>query len=587
MLKLLTRLSKREWLMAAISVVLIAFQVSLELRLPEYMSEITILVQTPGSDMSAIWTAGVKMLSCALGSLCLAVIVGYFAARIAAGFASRLRLDIFRKVQCFSLGEINKFSTASLITRSTNDVTQVQMLIAMGLQIIIRAPIMAVWAITKIVGKGDAWTIATCVAILFIISVLAIAAITVMPRFKKIQALTDNLNGVTRENLTGLRVIRAYNAEAYQEGKFKETNENLTSSYLFTTRVMAIMMPCLTLVMNGLSLAVYWIGAHLINGAGMMDKMELFSNMVVFSQYAIQVVLSFVMMVFIFIMLPRVLVSAKRINEVLATNTSVQDGKGSLPEDGRIGEVEFKNVSFKYPEAEDYILRDINFTAKRGETVAFIGSTGSGKSTIINLIPRFYDVTEGQVLIDGIDVRDYNLKELRNRLGYIPQRQVMFAGTVASNLAFGDNGKPAPSTEQIARAASIAQASDFIEQMAEGLDAPISQGGTNISGGQKQRLSIARAVCRAPEIFIFDDSFSALDFKTDKALRNALNSELSDSTRLIVAQRIGTIRDADKIVVLERGKAVGVGTHQELLKTCEVYREIAMSQLSEEELNND
>lgn len=587
MLKLLKRLSSVEWIMAAVSVAFIALQVFLELRMPDYMSEITSLVQTEGSTMSAIWQAGGKMLACALGSLASSVVVGFFAARIAAGFARKLRLDVFRKVQSFSLGEVNHFSTASLITRSTNDVTQVQMLIAMGLQVLIRAPIMAVWAVLKIAGKGMEWTMATGISVLFLLVMVTIITLLVMPYFRKIQTLTDSLNSVTRENLTGLRVIRAYNAENYQEGKFESTNQKLTSNNLFTSRVMSLMMPCMNITMNGLALSVYWIGAYLINQAGMAEKLTLFSNMVVFSQYAVQVVMSFVMMVFIFIMLPRVLVSARRINEVLETETAVHDGSGANSEDGLSGKVEFKNVSFKYPNAEDYVIRDISFTANRGETVAFIGSTGSGKSTVINLVPRFYDVTDGQVLVDGVDVRDYTLDQLRNRLGYIPQRSVMFSGTVASNVAYGDNGKPAPDEEQIKRAVRIAQSTEFVEKMPEGYDAPISQGGTNVSGGQKQRLSIARAVCRDPEIFIFDDSFSALDFKTDKDLRTALKTELSGATCLIVAQRIGTIRDADKIVVLENGEMAGIGTHSELLKSCQVYREIAMSQLSEEELCNE
>ena len=587
MLKLLKRLSPVEWVMAVISIAFIALQVFLELRMPDYMTEITTLVQTEGSAMGAVWQAGGKMLACAFGSLASSVVVGFFAAQIAAGFARRLRLDVFRKVQSFSLGEINYFSTASLITRSTNDVTQVQMLIAMGLQVLIRAPIMAVWAVLKIAGKGMEWTAATGISVLFLMIMVTIISILVMPRFRKIQALTDSLNGVTRENLTGLRVIRAYNAESYQEGKFRKTNRELTNNNLFTSRAMSLMMPCMNIVMNGLSLSEYWIGAYLINQAGMMEKMTLFSNMVVFSQYAVQVVMSFVMMVFIFIMLPRVLVSARRINDVLQTETTVHDGSGAVSEDGAEGVVEFRNVSFKYPNAEDYVIRDISFTANKGETVAFIGSTGSGKSTIINLIPRFYDATDGQVLVDGVDVRDYTLKQLRNRLGYIPQRSVLFTGTVASNVSYGDNGKPAPDEEQIKRAVHIAQGAEFVEKMPEGYYSPISQGGTNVSGGQKQRLSIARAVCRDPEIFIFDDSFSALDFKTDKELRNALKTELAGSTCLMVAQRIGTIRDADKIVVLEQGEMAGIGTHDELMKTCQVYREIAMSQLSEEELSNE
>ena len=594
MLKLLKRFTSREWLMAIVSTILVATQVWLDLKLPDYMKEITLLVQTPGSAMSDIWLAGGKMLLCALLSLASSIIVGFLAARIAAGFSQKLRLSIFQKVQSFSLGEINKFSTPSLITRSTNDVTQVQMLIALGLQIIIKAPIMAVWAIFKIAGKGTEWTMATGFMILFMLVVIITISTIAMPRFRRIQSLTDSLNRITRENLTGLRVVRAYNAEDFQQKKFDGANANLTNTYLFTSRLMAAIMPCMTIVMNGLTLSVYWIGASLINSAGMMDKMTLFSNMVVFSQYAMQVVIAFMMMTMIFIMLPRVTVSAKRINEVLETESAVQDGPGIVPSPASgidapekiEGEIEFRNVSFKYPGAEDYVIRNVSFTASKGETIAFIGSTGSGKSTIINLLPRFYDATEGEVLVDGVDVREYTQKQLRNKLGYIPQRSVLFTGTVASNVSYGDNGKGDKTEEAVKKAVEIAQGTEFVEQMSEGYDSSISQGGTNVSGGQKQRLCIARAVCREPEIFIFDDSFSALDFKTDRNLRAALKKELAGTTSVIVAQRIGTIRDADKIVVLENGEVAGMGTHAELMKTCEVYREIALSQLSEEELAN-
>jgi len=601
MLKLFKRFSSREWIMASISTILVAAQVWLDLRLPDYMAEITKLVQSPGSAMADIWMAGGKMLLCALGSLASSIFVGYLAANIAAGFAQKLRLSIFKKVQTFSLGEINKFSTPSLITRSTNDVTQVQMLIAMGLQIIIKAPILAVWAIIKIAGKAAEWTTATGIMIAFMLVVVITVSTLVMPRFRRIQTLTDGLNRITRENLTGLRVVRAYNAENFQQQKFERVNNDLTNTHLFTTRLMAIIMPCMTIVMNGLTLSVYWIGASLINAAGLAEKIDLFSNMVVFSAYAMQVVMAFMMMTMIFIMLPRVTVSAKRINEVLETDSAVKDGPGvaelqdtentndGLSDSGTkrlYGEIEFRNVCFKYPGAEDYVIRNVSFTAHKGEIVAFIGSTGSGKSTIINLIPRFYDATEGEVLVDGINVREYTQKQLRNKLGYIPQRSVLFTGTVASNVAYGDNGKGEKSEEAIRKAVEIAQGSDFVEQMPEGYESSISQGGTNVSGGQKQRLCIARAVCREPEIFIFDDSFSALDFKTDKNLRMALRKELAGATSIIVAQRIGTIRDADKIVVLENGELVGIGTHSELMSSCEVYREIALSQLSEEELTN-
>jgi ATP-binding cassette subfamily B protein len=484
------------------------------------------------------------------------------------------------------MGEINRFSTPSLITRSTNDVTQVQMLIAMGLQIMIKAPIMAVWAILKIAGKGMEWTMATGAMILFMLLIVIVISTLVIPRFRRIQTLTDGLNRITRENLTGLRVVRAYNAEGFQLKKFAGVNNELTDTYLFTSRLMALIMPCITIVMNGLTLSVYWIGASLINSAAMTEKLGLFSNMVVFSSYAMQVVIAFMMLTMIFIMLPRVTVSAKRINEVLGTVSAVQDGAGAEALPACAGEVEFRDVSFKYPGAEDYVIHNVSFTANKGETVAFIGSTGSGKSTVINLIPRFYDATEGQVLIDGVDVRDYTLAQLRNKLGYIPQRSVLFTGTVTSNVAYGDNGRGDKTEEAIRSAVALAQAADFVEAMPEGYDAPIAQGGTNVSGGQKQRLCIARAICREPEIFIFDDSFSALDFKTDKNLRTVLKKELAGITSLIVAQRIGTIRDADKIVVLESGRVAGIGTHSALMQSCEVYREIALSQLSEEELAN-
>ena len=589
MLKLLKRFTLREWIMAVISTALVATQVWLDLKLPDYMEDITTFVVTPGSAMSDIWLAGGKMLLCALASVASSIVVGYFAARIAAGFSQKLRRSIFDKVQSFSFGEINKFSTPSLITRSTNDVTQVQMLIAMGLQVLIRAPIMAVWAVLKIAGKGTEWTMATGFMILFMLVVIVTISLLVMPRFRRIQTLTDSLNRIARENLTGLRVVRAYNAEDFQQKKFDGANYDLTNMNLFTSRLMALIMPCMTIVMNGLTLSVYWIGATLINNASMMEKMDLFSNMVVFSSYAMQVVISFVMLTMIFIMLPRVTVSAKRINEVLDTESAVQDGPGVAEQKGLekpVGEIEFRNVSFKYPGAEDYVVRNVSFTANKGETVAFIGSTGSGKSTIINLIPRFYDATEGEILIDGIDVREYTQKQLRNKLGYIPQRSVLFTGTVASNITYGDNGKGEKTEEAVRKAVAIAQSTDFVEQMADGYESSISQGGTNVSGGQKQRLCIARAVCRDPEIFIFDDSFSALDFKTDKNLRSALKKELAGATSIIVAQRIGTIRDADRIVVLEKGEVAGIGTHKELMDSCEVYREIALSQLSEEELAN-
>ena len=584
MFRLLKRLTASEWLQALVSLVFIVTQVWLDLKLPDYMSEITQLTQTQGSAMADIWLAGGKMLLCALGSVASAIFVGFFAARIAASFSQRLRSQLFSKVDSFSMEEINRFSTDSLITRSTNDITQVQMLITMGLQMIIKAPIMVVWAVTKIAGKGLEWSLATGVAVLIMIAVISVLMALVLPKFRRMQTLTDNLTRVTRENLTGLRVVRAYNAEPYQEDKFEAANAELTATQLFTNRGMAVMMPLITALMSGLTLAIYWIGAHLINSAGMMDRLTLFSNMVVFSAYAMQVIMSFMMLVMIFVLWPRASVSAKRINEVLETEPSIIDGTKSEGMEGAHGEIEFKNVSFRYPGAADDVLTGISFTAKRGESVAFIGSTGSGKSTLINLVPRFYDASEGEVLVDGVNVKQYTQEALHNKIGYVPQKAVTFRGTVASNIRFGDNGKTPATEDEIETAMRIAQGADFVEQMEGRYDAEIAQAGSNLSGGQKQRLAIARAVARKPEIYIFDDSFSALDYKTDRTLRTALKRETAGVTSLIVAQRIGTILDADQIIVLNEGQIVGRGTHKQLLQTCEVYKEIAMSQLSEEEL---
>ena len=584
MLKIFKNLGRKEWMLAGVSLLLIVAQVWMDLTMPDYMSEITLLVQTPGSQMTDILIAGGKMLLFALGSLAASAVTAVCAARIASGFSATLRGKLFKKVQAFSMEEIGRFSTASLITRSTNDVTQVQMLIVMGLQMLIKAPILAVWAICKISSKEKAWTFSTAVAVIILVAVVSVCVSVTMPKFKRLQKMTDDLNRVTRENLNGLRVVRAYNAERYQEKKFEEANRSLTDTHLFTMRTMAFMMPSINLVMSGLSLSIYWIGAVLINSAGLMEKASLFADMMVFSQYAIQVVMAFMMLVMIFMILPRASVSAKRINEVLETEPMILDGTRTEGQEGKFGEVEFKNVSFRYPDAEECVLSDISFTAKKGETIAFIGSTGCGKSTVINLIPRFYDVTEGEVLVDGVDVREYRQQALRNKIGYVSQRATLFTGTIRSNIAYGDNGQPAPGTEEIAAAAATAQADDFVEAMDGGYDAYVAQGGTNLSGGQKQRISIARAVARKPEIFIFDDSFSALDYKTDKILRRALDRECGDATRLIVAQRIGTIRDADKIIVLDEGRIAGMGRHEELMKSCEVYRQIALSQLSEEEL---
>ena len=587
MLKIFKYLKKKELIMVAASILFIVGQVWLDLKLPDYMSEITKLVTTEGSHISDVLTEGAKMLFCALGSVAMSVIVGFFAAKIAAGFSKRLRSMLFKKVSDFSMEEINGFSTSSLITRSTNDVTQVQMLIAMGLQVMIKGPILAVWAVCKILGKSWQWTAVTGGAVLVLFIIIGIALIFAFPKFKVIQTYTDNLNRVTRENLMGIRVVRAYNAEGYQQKKFEKANEDLTYTHLFTGRVMSIMSPGMQLIMSGLSLAIYWIGAHLINAAAMNDKIDLFSDMVVFSSYAIQVVMAFTMMVMIFIMAPRASVAAKRINEVLETKPNIVNGNLKSASKDIKGEVEFKNVSFKYPDAADYILKNISFKAKRGQTVAFIGSTGSGKSTLVNLIPRFYDATEGEVLIDGVNVKEYNLESLYNKLGYVSQKTVMFSGTVSSNVAYGENGLGEYSEEAVKRAVSIAQASDFVEGMENQYEAAVAQGGANLSGGQKQRLSIATAVCRKPEIYIFDDSFSALDYKTDRVLRSVLKKETADTTSIIVAQRIGTIKDADMIIVLDEGKIAGRGTHEELMKTCDIYRQIALSQLSKEELENE
>lgn len=576
--------TKKEWFLAAVSIVFIVLQVSLELTMPDYMSEITRLVQTEGSKMSEILTSGGMMLLCALGSLLASVATAVCAAKIAVNFSGAVRSKLFSKVQSFSMEEIGRFSTASLITRSTNDVTQVQMLIVMGLQMIIKSPIMAVWAICKIAGKQWQWTITTAAAVVILLSIVCICMAITTPKFKKMQKLTDDINRVTRENLSGLSVVRAYNAEAYQENKFDKANDALTQNQLSAQRTMAFMMPSIQLIMNGLTLAVYWIGAILINEAMMPDKISLFSDMVVFSQYAVQVVMSFMMLVMIFMMLPRASVSAKRINEVLDTEPTIIDGSETEGKSGHVGEVEFRNVSFRYPDADGYVLQNISFSAKKGETVAVIGSTGCGKSTVINLIPRFYDVTEGEVLVDGVNVRDYSQRSLRNKISYISQKAMLFTGTVRSNIVYGDNGRKPADDDAVRSAVSTAQAAEFVDKLEDGYDGYVAQGGSNLSGGQKQRISIARAIARDPEIFIFDDSFSALDYKTDRTLRKALDSECGDATRIIVAQRIGTIRDADRIIVLDEGKIVGMGRHDELMKNCEVYQQIALSQLSKEEL---
>ncbi len=587
MIGILKYLKGKEWCVIFVCLAFVTVQVFLDLKIPDFMKEITMLVTTEGNTVNEVLTEGVYMLLCALGSLASSIFVGFMAAGIAASFAARLRTLQFERVSDFSMNEINQFSTPSLITRSTNDVTQVQMIIAVGLQILIKAPIMAVWAITKIMGKSWQWTASTGVAVAFLLLIITTIIIFAMPKFKIIQKLTDNLNSVTRENLTGLRVVRAYNAEDYQEEKFEKANDDLTKTNLFTMRMMAIMMPGITIVSNGLNLAIYWIGAYILDSAAMVDKIDIFSNMVVFSSYAMQVIMAFMMMSMIFVLMPRASVAANRICEVLKTETSIKDGTKAEPDENANGKLEFRNVSFKYPDASEYVLEDINFTANPGETIAFIGSTGSGKSSIVNLVPRFYDATDGKVLVDGTDVKEFTLEALHNRIGYVPQKAVLFSGTVDSNVAYGDSTQVTYSEEAVRKAVAIAQGTEFVEKMNGEYQGEISQGGANISGGQKQRLSIARAVYRDPEILIFDDSFSALDYKTDRQLRSVLKTELAGKTNIIVAQRIGTIIDADKIMVIDKGKIVGSGTHNELLKTNEIYKEIAYSQLSKEELEDE
>ena len=554
------KLTKKQVLLILISIIFIAFQVWLDLKIPDYMNEITKYVQTEGSTMSDVLKPGSKMVICAFGSLLSSVVVGYFAAYIAAAFSKKLRKEIFEKVGTFGMKEIKNFSTSSLITRTTNDVTQVGLLISLGLQVIIKAPIMAIWAITKIVGKSYQWSIATAGAITILVALILVLVLIALPKFKKIQWLTDNLNKTTRENLTGIRVVRAFNAEKYQQQKFEKANKELTDTYKFTAKLMALMSPVMTMIMSGLSLSIYFIGAYLINEANMLDKINLFSDMVVFSAYAMQVVMAFMMLTMIFILYPRASVASKRIVEVLETKKSIKEGTKQNSKE--TGTIEFKNVSFKYPDAEEYMLKDISFKVKQGETVAFIGRTGSGKSTIINLIPRLYDATEGEVLVDGVNVKDYKEESLYDRIGYISQKAVMFRGTIEDNVALGTKNGKKPSKEAIKKAIEIAQGKDFVEKLENKYEFELAEGGTNLSGGQKQRLSIARAIARDPEIYIFDDSFSALDYKTDYILRNELNKYTKDKVVVIVAQRIGTIKDANQIFVIEDGKIAGHGKHK-------------------------
>ena len=587
MLRILKHLRWKEWLLVAACVVLIVGQVQLDLALPDYMSEITRLVQTEGSQMSDILLAGGKMLLCALGSMLLTVCTTFFTAQIASRFSARLRGETYRKVVGFSNEEINRFSTASLITRTTNDISQLQMFFSFGMQSLIKAPIMAFIAVGKISTKSWEWSLLTGGVIAFVCVLLVFIMLYAVPRMKKMQTLTDNLNRITRENLTGLQVVRAYNAENYQEGKFAKANEEMTRNSQQANIAMSVMNPGMNLAMNGLTLGIYWIGAALISAiavtspAAMMERIGLFSDMVVFMQYAMQVIMAFLMLVMIFVMLPRVTVSASRVNEVLDTKARIVDGKETQGKPGMKGEIEFRDVSFRYPDADGDTIHHISFTAHHGQTVALIGATGCGKSSIINLIPRLYDAASGQVLVDGVDVRDYTQDALRSKIGFVPQKAFLFAGTVSSNVGYGEDNA---SGAAIRKAVSIAQAAEFVESPEVGYSGTVAQGGSNFSGGQKQRLSIARAVARDPEILVFDDSFSALDYKTDHALRQALREQTSGTTNIIVAQRIGTIRDADCILVIEDGAIVGKGTHRELMESCKVYQEIAYSQLSKEEL---
>ena len=585
MFKLFKNFNTKDLLIIILCIIFVVIQVWLDLKLPDYMSSITRLVQTEGSSMNEIILQGVYMLLCAFGSLLSAICVGYMSSLLSANFSKILRKKIFNKVEDFGTEEIKKFSTSSLITRTTNDVTQIEMLISMGLQLLIKAPIMAVWAISKILNKSIEWSALTGVGVVVLLATIITLMLIVLPRFEIVQKLIDKVNGVTRENLMGIRVVRAFNAEKFEEERFDKVNCELTNTQLFNQKCFAILNPMMNIVMHFLTLGIYFIGATLIEKSLMSDKITLFSDMVVFSSYGMQVIMSFLMLAMIFMMWPRAQVSAKRINEVLDSSISIIDGNYS---DAGLekGTVEFKNVSFKYPDADEYLLKNISFKVNRGETIAFIGSTGSGKSTLINLVPRFYDVTDGEILVDGINVKEYKGEVLHNKIGYVPQKAVMFTGTVFYNVAYGDSGEKDISLDKVKKAIEVAQGTDFVEKMENTYEAHIARGGTNVSGGQKQRLAIARAIAKDPEIYIFDDSFSALDYKTDSSLRRELKKYTKDATSMIVAQRIGTIINADKIVVLDKGECVGIGTHKELLKSCEVYKEIALSQLSKEELEN-
>ncbi len=586
MLRLIKNYRIKDIFLMLIAISLIILQVWLDLRMPEYMSTITKLVETEGSKMKDILYNGGLMLACSFGSLIAMIVVGYIISYVSAYFSMNLRKKVFDKVESLSINEVKKFKVSSLITRTTNDITQIQMLISMGLQMMIKAPLTAAWAITKILNKSFEWSMLTGGALAIILVTIGILMVLVIPKFKLVQKFTDNVNNSIRENIVGIRVVRAFNAEKYQEDKFKDINDELTNTQVFTQKAFAIMSPIMNIVLYGLNLAIFFVGAYLIKEAMLSDKLTIFGNMIVFSSYAMQVIMSFLMLAITFMMLPRASVSAKRINEVLDEKTTIKEGNiSSEKELKETGTVEFKNVSFKYPDAEEYLLKDISFKANKGETIAIIGSTGSGKSTVINLIPRFYDVTDGEVLVDGINVKDYKFELLNNIVGYVPQKAVMFDGTVNYNISYGE-AKQKISKEKIKEAIKVAQAKDFVEKMEDGYSSHIAAGGTNVSGGQKQRLAMARAIARDPEIYIFDDSFSALDYSTDYNLRKELKKYTKDATNIIVAQRIGTVLQADKIIVLDEGKCVGIGTHKELYKTCEVYKQIALSQLSKEELEN-
>ncbi len=583
MFRIFKNLSKKDWGIFGISLIFIVMQVWLDLKMPDYMATITRLIGTQGTAVGEVIRAGGKMLLCALGSLALAMCVTVAAARISADFSANTRKKLFDRIQALSTEQVNHFSPASLITRMTNDITQVERLIVLGMQMMIKAPILAVWAMIKISGKDWHWTAATAITVACLLLLVALVIGACLPKFREVQRLTDEVNRVARENLTGLKVVRAYNAEQYQEEKFEKVNADLTNNHLFTSRRMAMMLPGIMLMMNGLTLAIYWIGAYLIEDAGLMNKMTLFADMVVFMSYAMQVVMAFMMLLMIFMIYPRAAVAAGRVLEVLDAKPSLQNGDKQKAQDGHAGEIAFQHVSFRYPDAQENVLTDITFTAHSGETVAIIGSTGDGKSTLLNLIPRFYDATQGEVLVGGVNVKDYDQRTLRQQIGYVSQSAVLFAGSIASNIGYGDNGKGEITPEQIRSAAQVSEAAEFIEGGA-GYDGYVAQGGANLSGGQRQRVSIARAIARGAKILLFDDSFSALDYRTDRKVRSNLRRACQDVTRIIVAQRIGTIRDADKILVLEEGRIVGQGTHEELLRTCETYQQIALSQLSKEEL---